>query len=109
MNNLVKPIKTALAKKYGYKNVSVKNGRGTAWGWVEAVIKALRPVSCTCSPVSTYCQSCREILNAVSNEAREIAKESLRKENLKFYTYSSDDGYDTEREQFLVQVNIINQ
>ena len=107
MNTRVKPIKKALAKKYGFKNVSVKNGEGTAWGWVRAKIETNKPSDCSCSPNETYCQSCRNKINETSREAEGIAFEALRKENLKFYTYSSDDGYGTETSEFILQVNLV--
>ncbi len=42
-NKLIAPAKKALAQKYGYKNVSVRNGQGTAWGWVECSIDVPTP------------------------------------------------------------------
>jgi len=92
MNKLIKPIKKALAKKYGYKNVSVKNGKGTAWGWVEASIKIDEPKD-------------RDEAYRIRKEAEEIARETLKKEGLKFYTYCSDDGYGSDRECFLLDLN----
>lgn len=60
-NKLIKPIKKALAAKYGYKNVNVKNGRGTAWGWVEAKIKVKKPEQCHCGENNLigYCDYCK--------------------------------------------------
>lgn len=107
MNNLVKPIKSALSKEYGYKNVSVKNGRGTAWGWVEASISLPKPIDCGCSINEHYCQSCKDKVNKITKEGTEIAREALKKDNLSFHTYCSDDGFGTDREEFLLQINLI--
>ena len=109
MNKLIKPIKKALAKEYGYKNVSVKNGSGTAWGWVDINIKADKPKDCTCSDMPNqwaYCKTCKETVNKISENALNISREALKREDLAFYTYSSDDGYGSEREDCIIQVNL---
>jgi len=38
-----KRIKKALAREFGYKNVSVRDGRGTATGWVNVKIRIPKP------------------------------------------------------------------
>ena len=105
-NPRVKPIKKALAEKYGYKNVSVRNGQGTATGWVEANIQLPKPDNCYCKPDEPYCRNCGEFINSVSEKMNKIAYEALKENNLKFYTYSSDDGYNTEYDEFLLQVSL---
>lgn len=92
MNPLIKPIKKALAARYGYKNVSVKNGSGTAWGWVEAL-------------VTVEGEESREASQAVGREAEEIAYKAVKEAGLEFYTYSSDDGYGEDRSCFLLHVS----
>jgi len=88
-NPLIKPIKKAIAKKYGFKNVSVKNGTGTAWGWVHITIN----------------NQVRKEGEDIYTEALKIAQKALQDEGLKAYTYLSDDGYGTENDEILVQVN----
>jgi len=107
MNKLIKPIKKELADKYGYKNVSVKNGTGTAWGWVEISITAKKPNDCFCLEGQPYCQNCKDLMNTRSREAEKLANEALKKEGLEFYTYCSDDGYNTDRNEVLISVNLI--
>lgn len=108
MNKLIKPAKIALAKKYGYKNVSVKNGQGTAWGWVEVSIETYQPMPCT-----QFCKgwehtyTCQDARRSVTNEAREIMYKAWQEAGLKPYTYSSDDGYGTERDCTLIDVNYL--
>jgi len=70
----LKIIKKALAEKYGYKNISVRNGSGTAWGWVE---------------VSITVEGATE---GVEKEAEAI----IHNTGVKLYTYSRDYGDDGE-------------
>ena len=90
MNKLIKPVKKALVKEYGYKNVSVVNGQGTAWGWIMVNIN----------------NQVRG--NDVKDKATMIARQALKNENMKAYTFTSDDGYDTEYDEMLIQVNYID-
>ena len=106
MNILIKPVKTALVRKYGFKNVSVKNGKGTAWGWVDARITVLKPKMCQCKEGEVYCQECKNTINQVSQEALKIGHEAVKNAGLKFYTYTSGDGYGSESSEFLVQVSL---
>lgn len=86
-NPLIKPIKKALSEIYGYKNVSVRNRSGTAWGWVEIEVT---------TDYEDHWDKSREVENQ--------AIEALKKENLKPYTYCSDDGYNTESYEMLVSL-----
>ena len=64
-----KRIKTALAKHFGYKNVSVRSGSGTASGWVN--------IRVTVPPKDgTYW------LDKYINETQEKVWKILREENL---------------------------
>ena len=91
-NELIRPIKRALAKEYGFKNVSVKNGSGTAWGWVDISIKINKP-----KDDATDSEIEKNVMN--------IAREALRMNGLKFYTYCADDGYGTEQEEVLLRLD----
>ncbi len=107
MNKRVKPVKRALAGEYGFKNVSVRSGTGTASGWVEAEIKTKKPNSCTCSPDGYLCQECRDRTREIRQEAKKISVEALKKEGLEFCGYTAGDGYGTQRDSFLLQINLI--
>jgi hypothetical protein len=100
-NQLCKPIKKALAAKYGFKNVTVKNATGTAWGWVHIKVEVAGPEKCFCQQFSR-CQECKKLDAATCNEAREIAYKALHELNLKFHTYCSDDGYNSDRDCVLI-------
>lgn len=104
-NKLIKPVKKALAEKYGYKNVSVKNGQGTAWGWVDIHLSINKPKNCNCIENEPYCETCGKLLNEKRLECEHLAVETLKKENLKPYTYYADDGYSTEHNEILTQVS----
>lgn len=98
MNPLIKPIKKALAAKFGHKNVSVKNGQGTAWGWVE--VRVYSPKHADDMP--------REEELAIEADARAIAYKAVHEAGLKFHTYCSDDGYNSERDCVLVSAFPLN-
>lgn len=106
MNNLIKPAKTALAKKYGFKNISVRNGQGTAWGWVEVRIEIQTPRPCdfNCKQWE-HSYKCREELRSVSLEAQQIMNKEWISEGLKPYTYSPDDGYSRDSQCSYVEVH----
>lgn len=109
MNKLIRPAKQALAKKYGYKNVSVKNGRGTAWGWVEVSVSTKKPIT-SCDGIHTgwdTCYTCQEASRNIEHEASRIMYAAWQKEGLKPYTYTQDDGYGSERDDVLISVHYI--
>lgn len=107
MNLLIKPAKQVLAKRYGHMNVSVTNGTGTAWGWVRVRIIAHKALKCTGDTNGFYCNNCKENNRAVEREARELMRNEWAKLGLKAYTYASDDGYDTERDEVLISVDYV--
>lgn len=90
-NKLIPVVKKALASKYGFKNVSVKNGQGTAWGWVETHITV----------PENYDPSQKQ---GVYNEAQQIAKKAVKDAGMEFYTYCDDGGYG-DRDCFLLSIN----
>lgn len=103
--DLTKIVKKALGEKYGFKNVSVKRGRGTASGWVEARVSLdkERP-TCEMCPNYMRCYSCGEKYRNDRLEAEKIAYKAVNEAGLRFHTYYSDDGYGTERSEFLLDV-----
>lgn len=64
-----KIIKKALAYRWGYKNVSVRRGKGTAAPWIEATVTIEKPVECFCFPGHQYCPRCREAMREAHQEA----------------------------------------
>jgi hypothetical protein len=99
-NKLIQVVKKALAAKYGYKNVSVTNGSGTAWGWVCAKINTGKlPTQ------RMFTDEERKIVNEIHAEAEKIAHKAVSDAGLKFYTYCSDDGYGTENSEFNLTIN----
>lgn len=107
MNKLIAPAKKALGERFGYKNVSVRNGQGTAWGWVEVRITTKKPDFAIVDDSGFYSSKGRESMQQISNEAKKIMYEAWKKLGLEPYTYSSDDGYGTESDEVLVSVEYI--
>jgi hypothetical protein len=107
MQTLTHVVKQALAAKYGFQNVKVHRGRGTAAGWVEAsvTIKGKEPtcVACTAA-VFGKCYECAEKVRAIRGEAEKIAYDAVHKAGLRFGIYYPDDGYGTARSEFLLDV-----
>jgi hypothetical protein len=106
MNQLCKPIKSALSDIFGYKNVSVKNDRGTAWGWVKVEIEQPKPAECSCQDWHE-CEPCRNLRRGKEETARNAIYDRLTREGMKLYTYTSDDGYNTERDCLIIDVKLI--
>lgn len=91
-NKLIPVVKKALVQKYGFKNVSVKNGQGTAWGWVE--VRITKPEVYT-NP---------EIYD-LRLEAETIAIKAVKDAGMSFYTYCSDDVMSSNNICLLIQIN----
>ena len=104
MNKLCAPIKKALVAKFGRENVTVRNGSGTAWGWVEIGLQVSEPLNCVCKPGDCYCPACREAIGSITKEAYKLIHEALNSAGLKPYTYCADDGYNTDSEEILLDV-----
>lgn len=114
-------IRKSLAEVFGSQNVSVKKGRGTASSWVEAHVHAERPTTCTCEFSTTYwngtiaekpyrakpyCESCKSEYGKAEEVARRLSREAMEKAGYEHSTYTSDDGYGSERSEFLMQVSV---
>ena len=71
-------IKKALAEEFGYKNVSVKGDRGTAYGWVNIKIVAKKPEGEDCNPGDPYwkCEKTREKIDQIKKRVWQILKET---------------------------------
>jgi hypothetical protein len=89
-----KQVKTILSNKYGKGNVSVKGGRGTAYGWCEVYITIPRPKACTCEPEGFYCQVCKDAMNGKCEEAESLLTD------VEFYHYGDHSP------ELLIQVSI---
>lgn len=103
---LAKIIRGPLRTRYGTENVSVHCGSGTASGWIHADVEVEKPADCFCKPHDTYCERCRNRMHETAEEARKIVRIAMEKAEAKFGTYTADDGYNSEHEEFLLQVNI---
>lgn len=103
-----KVIRKALTKLYGRENVSVRSGRGTAASWVEARVDRPKPADCYCDNNKPgYCHHCSEVYKNTREQAESEAYKAMSESGMKFSTYYSDDGYNTQRDNFLLQVSLI--
>lgn len=106
-NEIAAIVRKALTNRYGRKSVSVTKGRGTAGGWIHATIETKKPHDCFCKKGETYCQRCVERIKETSKEARKIAYDAIEKKGAKFMTYCADDGFNTDRDCFMLQTRLI--
>ena len=90
-------IKKALVAVYGAKNVSVTGDRGTAYGWVR--------IDITLPNTGTTPDEYRKLYSETSQKVRDIARQALKEIGAEFYTYTSDDGYNTEHECVMIQIH----
>lgn len=104
-----KTVRKVLANRYGNKNVSVTKGKGTASGWIEATIEVKQASDCFCESGQPYCANCRGQLKETSEEARKIVYAEMERVDARFMTYCSDDGFNTDRDCFLLQTRIIKE
>lgn len=89
-----KQVKKILAGLFGRENVSVLNGRGTAWGWCEISINAGKRLDNT----ETYSQREKDLMNDIHDKADKAIKD------IEFYSYTSDMGSD--HKEVLIQVSL---
>lgn len=92
-NERTKEVKRRIAKVFPVRNVSVKKGSGTAASWVEVYLEIPKPTSCQCVPQDVYCSNCRDELNGTRKKVMDAINDG---EPIRFSTYISDDGYDSE-------------
>ena len=105
-NKLISPVKKALVNKYGYKNVSVNNGKGTAWGWVQIRLDQPHAKDCSCEGYN-YGQSCKDVINNTNHEAEVLAKKAIKESGQEAYKFYSDDGYNTEIDEINTHVSLV--
>jgi hypothetical protein len=79
-----KLVKSKLAEIFGHTHVSVRNGRGTTWGWCDIDIDIQKPAKCTCDDVLPLCEPCREAYRKAMKQAESAIT------GIEFYKYSDD-------------------
>jgi len=100
-----KIVKAALAERFGRANVSVHQGSGTAYGWIDASVTiGSKPKDCFCEPRQPYCSRCREALNEAGKEGRDRVMLAMQKANAEFSHYYGDMDNE-ERNCFNLSVN----
>jgi adenine deaminase len=95
-------VKKAL--KGHFQNLKSVNGKGTAWGWVHLSFDYKKPEECYCNRTQgMYCSKCRDAHQEATKKVYELIKQS----KTELYSYCSDDGYNTDRDCMLIDVNLI--
>ena len=89
-----KQVKVILSKLFGHENVSVKGGRGTAYGWCEVAISAGKRLS----DEEFYTEEECALMNGISKRAEAAVL------GCEFYKYPDDMGGDNK--MLLIQVNL---
>jgi hypothetical protein len=107
MSDISSETKKALIPYFGREYVSVKRGRGTAWGWIHANVRIPRPADCKCKQLaeerkfngfSKHCTACKETITLSERVIDAAVK------NIQFNKYADDMGYG-DHSEFLAQVN----
>jgi hypothetical protein len=118
-NQRSKQTKQLLKKTFPNYKVSVRQGKGTACGWLDCTIIAPFPKGCTCEigeniatwakvpytykyRKSEYCEKCHQLWLDV----RDKADKAINNSNIEFSHYYSDDGYGTKRKEVLTNIKI---
>jgi len=93
-----KQVKSILSKLFGFKNVSVRGGRGTATGWCQVNITTSRPKDCECNPLEPWanCKPCKDHYRTISDKAENALND------VAFYHYTDDMNYS--HRELIVQV-----
>jgi len=100
-----KEVKKILSREFGFNNVSVKNDRGTAYGWCKVNIYNIeKPKDCYCdkkelNPYGYHCRNCLNKLNKITDTAYKLLRD------IKFYTYYDDMNY--EHKEIIVQAHFL--
>jgi hypothetical protein len=123
-----KLIKKSLSQVYNPKDVSVRGETGSAYGWVIIKVTIDRPEGCRCnwktefnkytkqnytfraplvdgvrtSRSSYMCEKCLSRHQAETQRMDEI----IHGCGAEFYHYTSDDGYNIEREEYIAEIEI---
>lgn len=103
-------IKKALSSVYGAKSVSVTNGSGTAYGWLHIKVTMPKTSEHNCAEFEGFrsrCTKCYEEQRAEENKIKDIARNISKENGERIYTYSSDDGYGSDNECMLVDIEVI--
>lgn len=98
-------IKSELAKEFGRKSVSVKQGTGTASSWIDVRVNIDHVKGCTCSTFERA-TTCRQGAEAAYAKIKEVIQKLKQEGKIKLYTFSSDDGQGSEMDCISTQVEL---
>jgi len=97
-------IKEVLAKEFGWRNVKVKGGRGTSYGWVDIYITAKKPHKGECKNkgLGGICEQCRRKIEEVKSKAWEI----LEREKLTDELFTWHDDMNNKRYECTITIKL---
>jgi|GEM_PF-1960754 len=75
LNERNRSIKKALSAEFGSKNVRVRGGRGTAYGWVDVTIFISVPDEFKILHEGRYTHEAKEAIHRARSRATEILKQ----------------------------------
>ena len=95
-------IKKALSREFGAKNVRVRGGRGTAYGWVDVTVTI--PVDFQVSDGMYYTEKAKVVMDQTRSRVIQI----LKREGLwdQLGIWYDDDPNATERKEIIIDVNL---
>jgi len=93
-------IKKALSREFGRKNVRVRGGRGTAYGWVDVTVTI--PANFQIINGGYYTQEAKEAMNQTQKKVIEILKREGLWEQLGIYYDDMPDA--SERKEITIDV-----
>jgi len=93
-------IKKALSRELGRKNVRVRGGRGTAYGWVDVTVTI--PANFQITDGGYYTQEAKEAMNQTQKKVIEILKREGLWEQLGIYYDDMPDA--SERKEITIDV-----
>lgn len=98
-----KNVKSKLSFLFGAKNVSVTNGKGTAWGWCHININVNKEqynIACTCNDNEPgYCDPCAKLYRKIEDTAQKAIS------NIEFFNYSDDMNYN--HQEVITQIHLV--
>jgi hypothetical protein len=104
---LRRPTKAQQVKKAlkgHFENLRCVNGKGTAYGWVDLRFDYPKQKTCTCDLIQFgICYECSK----TKQEAKEKVYQLLNESRVELYSYYTDDGYNTQRDCMLIDINLI--
>jgi hypothetical protein len=93
-------VKKAL--KGAFQNLRCIGGKDTAYGWVHLGFDLPKTQECNCDGFR-YCTACSNAKQSATQKVYDL----IKKARVELYSYTSDDGYNSENDCMLIDINMI--